>query len=65
MPLLSQNTSAYFKNGTKKLAAKIIFFSPIRTIFYVVSEKVIFTTVRNIYKPKNGFEIASDLSLLA
>ena len=59
MPYFSQTRSAYLKKAAKKISAKLIFFSVIRPIFYVVSKKVIFTTVRSIHLPKHGFKVSS------
>ena len=56
LPQFSQNRSATLKKAAKKAAKN---FSLLRPIFYVVSKKVIFTTVGNLDWPKNAFEVFS------
>ena len=52
-----------FKKQLRKIAATIFFFRLIRPTFYVVSKKVIFTSVRYIHWSKNAFKMHSAYTL--
>ena len=62
--VLSKQRSYFFKKKLRKnQQQKKNFFSLIGPIFDVVSKKVIYTTVINIYRPKNGLKVVSVYTL--
>ena len=58
LPLFNQNMRGNEKSSEKN-GSKKNFFWPSRPIFYVVSKKVIFTTVTNIQYPENNLKVPS------
>ena len=62
--LVQSKKMCHSKKSCEKTAAKILFLQLIRPTFYVVSKKVIFTTVKYIHWPKIELEAPSVLSLL-